>query len=61
MDDTTDRSVVPADFVEYGTDSTAVSYMVNLAIIPFITYFILAEGDVGIKSVVEKIGALFFN
>jgi len=31
------------------TASTAVSYMVNLAIIPFITYFILAEGDVGIK------------
>jgi predicted PurR-regulated permease PerM len=43
------------------TASTAVSYMVNLAIIPFITYFILAEGDVGIKSVVEKIPNKYFE
>jgi putative permease len=40
---------------------TAVSYLVNLAIVPFITYFILAEGDLGIKSVVEKIPNKYFE
>jgi predicted PurR-regulated permease PerM len=40
---------------------TAVSYLVNLAIVPFITYFILAEGDVGIKSLVEKIPNKYFE
>jgi predicted PurR-regulated permease PerM len=43
------------------TAATAVSYMVNLAIIPFITYFILAESDVGIKSLVEKIPNKYFE
>jgi putative permease len=41
--------------------NTAVSYLVNLAIIPFITYFILAEGDLGIKSFVEKIPNKYFE
>ena len=43
------------------TASTAVSYVVNLAIVPFITYFILAEGDLGIKSFVEKIPNKYFE
>jgi len=41
--------------------NTAVSYLVNLAIVPFITYFILAEGDLGIKSFVEKIPNKYFE
>ena len=40
---------------------TTVSYMVNLAIVPFITYFILAEGDLGIKSLVENIPNKYFE
>jgi putative permease len=43
------------------TASTAVSYMVNLVIVPFITYFILAEGDVGIKTLVERIPNKYFE
>ena len=41
--------------------NTAVSYSVNLAIIPFITYFILAEGDLGIKTFVERIPNKYFE
>ena len=41
--------------------NTTVSYLVNLAIIPFITYFILAEGDVGLKKLVEKIPNKYFE
>ena len=41
--------------------NTAISYLVNLAIIPFITYFILAEGDLGIKTLVEKIPNKYFE
>jgi putative permease len=41
--------------------STALSYSVNLAIIPFITYFILAEGDTGIKTLVERIPNKYFE
>jgi putative permease len=44
-----------------GVAGTAVSYMLNLAIVPFITYFILAEGDIGIKSFVEKIPNKYFE
>ena len=40
---------------------TAVSYIVNLAIVPFVTYFILAEGDVGIKKIVETIPNKYFE
>jgi putative permease len=40
---------------------TAVSYLVNLVIVPFITYFILAEGDVGIKTLVERIPNKYFE
>jgi predicted PurR-regulated permease PerM len=41
--------------------STAVSYVVNLAIVPFVTYFILAEGDLGIKKIVERIPNKYFE
>ncbi len=40
---------------------TAASYLVNLAIIPFITYFILAEGDIAIKKLVERIPNKYFE
>jgi putative permease len=43
------------------TAGTAISYLVNLAIVPFITYFILAEGDLGIKTLVEKIPNKYFE
>jgi putative permease len=50
-------------FVLFAGDAagTAVSYLLNLAIVPFITYFILAEGDAGIKSFVEKIPNKYFE
>jgi putative permease len=37
------------------------SYLVNLLIIPFITYFMLAEGDIGLKKLVEKIPNKYFE
>ena len=39
----------------------AASYLVNIVIIPFITYFILAEGDQGIKKIVERIPNKYFE
>jgi putative permease len=43
------------------TTGTVASYLVNLLIIPFITYFILAEGDIGIKKFVERIPNKYFE
>jgi putative permease len=40
---------------------TAASYLMNLVIIPFITYFILAEGDEAIKKLVERIPNKYFE
>jgi predicted PurR-regulated permease PerM len=40
---------------------TIASYLVNLLIIPFIAYFILAEGDIGIKKFVENIPNKYFE
>ncbi|RPI01974.1 MAG: AI-2E family transporter [Ignavibacteriae bacterium] len=37
------------------------SYLANLAIVPFITYFILAEGDSGLKTFVEGIPNKYFE
>ncbi|HAV23053.1 MAG: hypothetical protein A2X67_11805 [Ignavibacteria bacterium GWA2_55_11] len=37
------------------------SFLVNLAIVPFITYFILAEGDVGFKHLIEKVPNKYFE
>jgi predicted PurR-regulated permease PerM len=39
----------------------AVSYLVNIVIVPFITYFILAEGNIGIKKLVERIPNKYFE
>lgn len=39
----------------------AASYLVNIVIVPFITYFILAEGDIGIKKLVERIPNKYFE
>jgi len=39
----------------------AASYLVNLVIIPFITYFILADGDASIKKLVERIPNKYFE
>jgi predicted PurR-regulated permease PerM len=39
----------------------AVSFFVNLAIIPFITYFILADGDIAVKKFVERIPNKYFE
>ncbi len=43
------------------TTETVASYLVNLLIIPFITYFILAEGDIGLKKFVERIPNKYFE
>jgi predicted PurR-regulated permease PerM len=39
----------------------AASYLLNIVIVPFITYFILAEGDIGIKKLVERIPNKYFE
>lgn len=36
-------------------------FLVNLAIVPFITYFILAEGDIGFKRLIEKVPNKYFE
>ena len=43
------------------TTGTVASYLVNIVIIPFITYFILAEGDIGLKKLVERIPNKYFE
>jgi predicted PurR-regulated permease PerM len=40
---------------------TIAGYLVNLAIIPFISYFILAEGDIALKKFVERIPNKYFE
>lgn len=37
------------------------SFLVNLAIVPFITYFILAEGDLAFKRLIEKVPNKYFE
>ncbi|MEK6651112.1 MAG: AI-2E family transporter [Bacteroidota bacterium] len=37
------------------------SFLVNLAIVPFITYFILAEGDIVFKKLIEKVPNKYFE
>ena len=36
-------------------------FVVNLAIVPFITYFILAEGDTAIKKLIERVPNKYFE
>lgn len=41
--------------------TSAAGFAVNLAIIPFITYFILAEGDTAAKKLIERIPNKYFE
>jgi putative permease len=41
--------------------TSVVGFAVNLAIIPFITYFILAEGDTAAKKLIERIPNKYFE
>ena len=43
------------------TTGKVAGYLVNLAIIPFISYFILAEGDIALKKFVERIPNKYFE
>ncbi len=43
------------------TLAAAAGFAVNLAIIPFITYFILAEGDSAAKKLIERIPNKYFE
>ncbi len=56
------RSVVQGgmEFLGQGL-STAAEYLVNLAIVPFITYFILAEGDSALKKLIERVPNKYFE
>ncbi len=40
---------------------TMAGFAVNLAIVPFITYFILAEGDVTLKKLIERVPNKYFE
>jgi putative permease len=40
---------------------TIATYLVNLAIIPFVAYFMLAEGDIAVKKLVERIPNKYFE
>ncbi len=40
---------------------TMAGYAVNLAIVPFITYFILAEWDVTVKKLIERVPNKYFE
>jgi putative permease len=56
------HSLIQSFFESFNkTTGTIASYLVNLVIIPFITYFILAEGDIGLKKLVEKIPNKYFE
>jgi predicted PurR-regulated permease PerM len=41
--------------------ASATGFLVNIVIIPFITYFILADGDAAVKKFVEKIPNKYFE
>jgi len=40
---------------------SAAGFLVNLAIIPFITFFILAEGDTAVKKLIERVPNKYFE
>jgi putative permease len=40
---------------------SAAGFAVNLAIVPFITYFILAQGDVALKKLIERVPNKYFE
>lgn len=55
------------EFVQSGMQSlkdlfsAAVGFLVNLVIIPFITFFILAEGDTALKRTIERVPNKYFE
>jgi len=56
------RSMVQSGIGFLGNSlTTAAEYLVNLAIVPFITYFILAEGDGAIKKLIERVPNKYFE
>ncbi len=56
------RAVVQGgmEFLRQGVGKAA-EYVVNLAIVPFITYFILAEGDTAVKKLIERVPNKYFE
>jgi predicted PurR-regulated permease PerM len=54
-------------FVESGLEglnnmlNAMIGFLANLVIIPFITYFILAEGDVAVKKLIERVPNKYFE
>ena len=41
--------------------ASAAGFLVNLAIVPFITFFILTEGDTAIKKLIERVPNKYFE
>ncbi len=41
--------------------ASAAGFLVNLAIIPFITFFILSEGDTAVKKIIERVPNKYFE
>lgn len=39
----------------------AVGFLVTLSIVPFVTYFMLAEGDIAIKKLIERVPNKYFE
>ena len=44
-----------------GAGESLLEFMVTLAIVPFITFFILAEGDVALKKLIQRIPNKYFE
>jgi putative permease len=44
-----------------GFFASAAGFLVNLVIVPFITFFILAEGDAALKSTIERVPNKYFE
>jgi predicted PurR-regulated permease PerM len=44
-----------------GLLASAAGFLVNLAIIPFITFFILSEGDTAVKKLIERVPNKYFE
>jgi predicted PurR-regulated permease PerM len=44
-----------------GLLASAAGFLMNLAIVPFITFFILAEGDTAIKKLIERVPNKYFE
>ena len=44
-----------------GILASAAGFLVNLAIIPFITFFILSEGDTAVKKLIERVPNKYFE